>query len=579
MTYDKDQDLRTGIAGVHDVLGRENINVDMKKTEEVKRVESIFLPQPESFKNKTINFTLIQLPHDERSGTAVFPLGLGYLARILRDIGVTVKIIDAHAEQLSVDDVVLKINEQKPDFVGIGALSTQYGIVKLFSKKIKKLLPDVPIIVGAQLAHYSYDVVLKNTLVDVCVVGEGEITIQDLVYNFNKLENVKGIAFRDPNGNVVQNAPRQRIKNPDIIPFPAWDLFHMDYYLTAGFFGSSSKRTMNVLASRGCPYSCTFCSLSFPNVTYRSSENVIAEILELKNLYGVDGIIFSDELFVISKKRVLDFCEKIKPVGIEWGGQGRANVVNDDKDFLKAMKDAGAVYIGYGLESATDEILSSMMKKTSRQQNYNAVDAARSVGLKVVAQYMMGFPGENLNSIRETVKFFKELDYCPPLGLETQPFISLTTALPGSQLYVDCLASGLIKDEDEYLEQITTGYFYNKEVVVNLTDFSDEELLGFKMAAEQEIYENVVNNAIKNNRFFVYKFLIERIIREVKLHGIKHTLAVIKQKLKKIILKSLREPRNIFDKSNLLPSMQTDYITRTDYRRLLKDGLSKKESE
>lgn len=579
MQHDDKVILRTGIAGVHDVLGRENINVDMKKTEEVKRVETIFLPQPKTFKKKRIHFTLIQLPHDERSGTAIFPLGLGYLARILRDIGVTVDVIDAHAEQLTVSEVVLKIKDKNPDYVGISALSTQYGIVKSFSKKIKEIKPELPIILGAQLAHYSYDVVLNNTLVDVCVIGEGEITIQDLVYNFEKLDEIKGIAYRDSKKNIVKNAARQRIKNPDIIPFPAWELFNMDYYLTAGFFGSNSKRTMNVLASRGCPYSCTFCSLSFPNVTYRSSENVIAEILELKKLYGIDGIIFSDELFVISKKRVLDFCQKVKPLGIEWGGQGRANVVDDDTEFLQAMKDAGAVYIGYGLESATDKILSGMMKKTSRKQNYNAVVAARSVGLKVVAQYMMGFPGENLESIRETVKFFKELDYCPPLGLETQPFISLTTALPGSQLYVDCLANGLIKDEDEYLEKITTGYFYNKDVVVNLTDFSDEELLGYKTAAEQEIYENVVNNAIKNDPFFLYKFLIERILREIKLHGIRSTSHVIRQKLSKLILKFLKDPRKIFDKSNLLPSMQTDYVTKTDYRRLLKDELRKNPSE
>ncbi|MDA7455169.1 B12-binding domain-containing radical SAM protein [Planktomarina temperata] len=579
MSKDAKDELRIGIAGVHDVVGRENINLTMKKDEEIKRLESIFIDAPETFQRGVISVSLIQLPHDERSGTAIFPLGLGYLARILRDIGVEINIIDAHAEQLSVEEVVERVNEFSPDFIGISALSTQYGIVKDFSNKIKKKNSDLPIILGAQLAHYSYNVVLNNTLVDVCVIGEGEITIQDLIYNFDTLNSVKGIAFRNESGTIVQNSARQRIKNPDIIPFPAWDLFNMDYYLTAGFFGSNSKRTMNILASRGCPYSCTFCSLSFPNVTYRSSDNVIAEINELRRLYGIDGIIFSDELFVISKKRVLDFCEKIKPLGIEWGGQGRANVVDDDIEFLEKMKDAGAVYIGFGLESATDEILSNMMKKTSRVQNYNAVKSARSVGLKVVAQYMMGFPGESINSINETIEFFKELDYCPPLGLETQPFISLTTALPGSQLYVDCVKNGLIKNEDEYLEKITTGYFYNKDVVVNLTDFSDEELLGYKMAAEQEIYETMLNNAIKNNPFFVYRFLLERIFREIQLHGITKTAVVIRTKLYKLLMKFLHNPKSIFDKSNLLPSMQSDYITRVDYRRLLRNELKSMEND
>lgn len=572
MTSDNETGFRIGIAGVHDIIGRENLNVVMKKNEEVKQIENVYIPQPESFKKKSLTFTLVQLPHDERSGTAVFPLGLGYLARILRDIGVKVNVIDAHAERLSIDEAVSKIAQLSPDFIGVSALSTQYGVVKQFSKKIKKLRPNVPIILGAQLAHYSSNVVLENTLVDVCVIGEGEITIQDLIYNFENLNSVKGIAFKDLEGKIVVNSPRPRIKNPDIVPFPAWDLFNMEYYLSAGFFGSTAKKTMNVLASRGCPYSCTFCSLSFPNVTYRSNENVIDEILELKRLYGIDGIMFSDELFVISKKRVLEFCEKIKQIGIQWGGQGRANVVDDDVPFLQAMKDAGAIYIGYGLESATDEILSSMMKKTSRKQNYNAVQSARKVGLTVVAQYMMGFPGESIKSIRETIQFFKDLDYCPPLGLEASPHISLTTALPGSQLYVDCLRSGLIKDEDEYLEKVTTGYFHNKSVVVNLTEFSDEDLLGFKHLAEQEIYESMLNNAIKTDRLFVIKFLLRRIKTEVALHGLFKTLGVIVHKLKKIGLAAVKRPRTLFLQSNFLPSQKVDYIRRVNYRSRLYDN-------
>lgn len=564
------KELKVGIAGVHDVAGRENLNINMKKAETVTKLDTIFLDKPANFDTTGLTFILIQLPHDERSGTAVFPLGLGYLARVLQDIGVSVEIIDAHAERMSTEDVVQRVKNSNPDFLGISALSTQYGIVKKFASLIKPIHPDIPIVLGAQLAHYSFDTVLKKTEVDICVIGEGEITIQDIVYNFNNLDQVQGIAYKNETGDVLINKARQRIKNPDIIPFPAWDLFNMDYYLTAGFFGSNSKKSMNVLASRGCPYSCTFCSLSFPNVTYRSSENIIGEITELKEKYGIDGIIFSDELFVISKKRVIDFCKQVKPLGIEWGGQGRANVVDDDLEFLQTMRDAGAVYIGYGLESATDEILSSMMKKTSRKQNYNAVVNARKAGLKVVAQYMMGFPGESIASVRESVEFFKELDYCPPLGLEASPFISLTTALPGSQLYVDCINKGIIKDEDEYLEKITTGYFHNKEVVVNLTDFSDDELLGLKTAAEQEIYDSMLKNAIQRDKFFVYKFLLKRILTEIQLHGFRKTLGVIFLKLGKIVVKLTENPKSVFNKKTLLPSMQTDYITKIDYRQKLK---------
>ena len=318
---------------------------------------------------------------------------------------------------------------------------------------------------------------------------------------------------------------------------------------------------MNVLASRGCPYSCTFCSLSFPNVTYRSVDNVIQEIRHLIEHYGVDGVTFADELFVIDKKRVYEFCKKLKPLGIVWGAQGRANIVNDDERLLREMKEAGAAYIGFGLESSTSELLKKMQKKTTVEQNKNCMKAAQKVELRVVAQYMFGFPGETLESIREGVEFFKDVKYCPPVGLDGDCHISLTTALPGSQLYEDCKKTGLIGDEDEYLTKISRGYFYNEDVIINLTSFSNEELLDLKYAAQEAMRKNYLEAMKKEEPLFLLKHRIRHVYDIYYIFGAKALLSKMARTFLKVMVGLFRgDLRKVRIWRDLSSFNQTDYI-------------------
>ena len=429
------------------------------------------------------------------------------------------------------------------------------------------------IIVGAQLAHYNAKTVLENTDVDICVRGEGEITIQDIIYNLKDLSSVKGITYKDQNNVIHKNPDRERIANPDLIPYPYYEIFDMDYYFKQSIFGAPVKRSINVLSSRGCPYSCTFCSLSFPNVTYRSVDSVIAEIKYLKDNYGVDSILFADELFVISKKRVYEFCEKVKPLKIKWGGQGRANVVDDDVKLIKAMKSSGCQYIGYGLESATNEMLSAMQKKSTVKQNANAIRVAKEQKLIVVAQYMFGFPGETIETIKNSIDFFKEIGYCPPLGLYSEPHISITVPLPGSQLYEDCKAKGIIKDEDEFLEKISLGYHFNKNIIVNLTDFTDNELYELKVNTEKIMWENYISYLKEKNAFYSIKFAFDRLYKTWQSLGSLLFLKKIIIKVIKLIVKKDEKFSKFMvpDYSNV----KTDYIYKpTDPVSRLKSSLN-----
>lgn len=556
---------RHGSAGMHDLIDVQNINRTLKKNEILSEFKSIYLKPPSTFQRGRQKMLLVQGPHDERAGTAMFPLGLGYIARVLVDIGVEVEVLDAHAEKLSPEETLERVKNNNCHIIGITALSTQYGFVKWLVNEVKQDRPNVTIIVGGQLAHYNSHTLIENSMTDICVIGEGEITVQDIIYNMEDLAKVSGIAFRDGDGQYRRNPDRPRIFNPDVIPFPYWDAFNMDYYFTAGVF-SRARRAVNILSSRGCPYSCTFCSLSFPNVTYRSVDNVVEEIQLLKDRYDVNGVMFCDELFVIDKKQVYEFCEKLKPLNISWGGQGRANIVNDDEKLLRAMKEAGAAYIGYGLESSTNEMLKKMEKKATLQHNINCVKTAQKVGLVVVAQYLFGFPGENLESVKAGIEYFKEVNYCPPLGSQAACHISLVTPLPGSELYEECKRNGMILNEDEYLRNISIGYFHNKEVVVNLTSFSDDELLDLKYATQEIMAQNHLEWLRSQGWLFTAKSAI-RSIREIyQYEGLFLLVVRLARRTKRTIAQLLRGGVGKLRIWNALypgSEVKTDYIYRS----------------
>ena len=229
---------RKGRAGMHDLIEGENINRTLKQKEKLERIQSIYLEPPSGYRRGTHKMLLIQGPHDKREGAALFPLGLGYIARVLDDIGVGIEVLDAHAEAHSPEETLAALKKKEFDLVGITALSTQYGFVKWIAKEIKAFQPQAKIIVGAQLAHYNPHTLIEHTCVDVAVIGEGEITIQDIIYNLDDLSGVNGIGYRTPGGRYQRNPDRVRIYNAEAIPFPKWDAFKMDHYFTVGFLAA-----------------------------------------------------------------------------------------------------------------------------------------------------------------------------------------------------------------------------------------------------------------------------------------------------------------------------------------------------
>ena len=470
---------------------------------------------------------LVQPPHISGGISRVpdaFPLSLAYIAKPLMKKH-DVEVLDIWACGYDNSEVKEIIRQKDFDAVGISALCTQYSYVKWISKEIKSI-KDKPVVLGGLLATNSTDIVLKNTEVDICILGEGEETIVDLLDNLDELDEVEGIAYKD-RGEIIRNKPRGLISDLDDIEFPAWELFPAETYITSSTY-MDEGRQMSVVVGRGCPYRCTYCSRSFDNVRYRSVDNVISEIKELIKRYNIQTVRFADELIVVNKKRTSELCDKIKPLGIKWTCQGRVNTV--DYTLLTKMKESGCIRIGYGIESGSQKILDIMNKRVTIKQAEEAIAATRRAGIELWPQFMFGMVGETKDTIRETI------DFCKRNHLSV-PGMSPATPLPNTWLYDHAMKKGMIEDEEKYLEGLP-GTF---KLYMNMTDMDDDQYLELKDSAIHEI-----NDAyIKYRRFHPsllykdYSFKLKKAVSYARKKGLVNLFKGLYNSLRK-------DPRSLF---------------------------------
>ena len=411
-----------------------------------------------------------------------FPVGLGYLTSRLLEEDHEVEVLDIWANQISEEDLVRAIPNLEYDVVGITALSTQYNYVKWLAQQLKRH-NDKPIVVGGPLATFSPEIVLKHMQVDICVLSEGDISFPNLVNNLGKPEKVNGIVYLK-NSEVTYTAVQEYVCDLDSLGFATRDrnIFATDIYIQNGYLdGHPEINALNVMSNRGCPWQCNFCSRTYKSARLRSIPHVIEEINMLKEEFRVGAIFFNDELLVLSRKRTYELCEAIKPLNVKWCGQARVDTV--DLDLLKCMKDAGCVDVGLGIESGSQTILDAMNKKSTVEQNLSALTAVKEAGLETVVQCIYGYPGENSDTINETIDFFRRADTLH------QGFFVLTP-LPGTTLYNQCLEQGIIVNEDEYLSNLDAGYNTSRDALVNLTAFNINEFYEKKYYMEDKITLN-----------------------------------------------------------------------------------------
>ena len=386
---------------------------------------------------------VLLVAYDNGSYIHEFPLGIAYIASALRNAGHEVTIYNQDKFHYSQEHLTDYLTRNRFEVVGLGIIAGYYPYIKLIeiSEAIKRVNPRPIYILGGHGPSPTPEYFLKKTGADVIVVGEGDITVTELLAaleNKKPLASVKGIAYLE-NGRLVTTERRELVKDLDELPFPAWDLFPVDYYSLIRLpHANNTDRVFPVLSGRGCPFRCNFCYRMDDGYRPRTSEGIIEEIQILKKYYNITYIEFSDELFMTSPQRTAALCEAFIKAGlnIKWWCNGRLNYAKPD--ILKAMKKAGCVFINYGIESMDEATLKTMNKNLNPEQIVSGIKATLAEGISPGFNIIFGNIGETAETLQKGVDFL--LKYDDHAQLRT---IRPVTPYPGCDLYYHAIEHGL----------------------------------------------------------------------------------------------------------------------------------------
>lgn len=380
-------------------------------------------------------------------GGLIPPIGLLSIASFLESKNYHVQIIDPLVANLYEKKLKTILKEENFDVIGIPAFTNTILDTYYTAKLCKKSLPHVKVVVGG--VHAS--ILPKRTItecasIDYLVVGEGEFTLGELLRHLKtgvpSLKNIKGLVFRNKNGRIILNKTRELIGDINILPPPAYHLLDMSKYIP---HPTQYKvlPSYPVIAQRGCPFNCAFCSAHIVHgrkVRFKSVNNLIKEIEFLRSRYGAKGIHLQDSTFTINRSYVVEFCQELikRKIKIVWDINTRVDCVDDKLLFL--MKKAGLWMINFGLESGNQVSLDLLNKKITLLQIGRVIEMTRKHGIITFSTWILGLPGENEKMVRRTISFAKEI------GTELILFF-LPVPYPGAELVDICRDDGGFREK------------------------------------------------------------------------------------------------------------------------------------
>lgn len=343
------------------------------------------------------------------------PLGILYIAAVLEQNNIDVKVIDAAVDGLTIPSLLQKIEQNAFDIIGITSTTFSFYSSVELAKKIKLLNNDIKIIIGGPHISAVPEDVMKNDCFDFGVIGEGEFSFLELIKNINEnddiLKNIKGIIYREKDGTIVKTEKRPLIENLDVLPFPARHLVDMTKYKPQPNDNRATPK-ISMITSRGCPYLCIFCGKSVFGATYRSfsPKYIVSEIKHVIDKYKAKDIAFIDSLFTVSQERVENICNEIlkNKIKVTWTCTVRANVIKDKKIF-KLMKKAGCWRVRIGIESGDVNISKLINKNLDFNHLFNVVSWADEVGLQPKGFFMIGHFTETEETIKKSIELAKKL--------------------------------------------------------------------------------------------------------------------------------------------------------------------------
>lgn len=421
--------------------------------------------------------------------TPIFPpLGLAYIAGVLKENEIEVRILEANAHNLSHLQIAKCINEYSPDFVGLTSTTSlieeAHEIARLCPKKIKVVIG------GIHASSMPEETMKKFERFDYLIRGEGEFAMLELVQK-KTIPKIKGLSYREGK-KIIHNPDRELNDKLDELPFPSRELLPMDKYFSVG---AKQKPSDYIISSRGCPYQCIFCAdhlVHGRKFRFRSPENIIREVEEIYEK-GARDWDFVDDNFTLISERVEKFCDMMIEKGLNKKMSWRcSNGIRVDKitpELLKKMKRAGCYMVSLGIESGNEEILDNMKKSTNLEKVRQAVKWCREAGIETRGLFMFGNLGENKKTMQDTINFSKKLD------LDTATF-HITIPFPKTDYWEIIIKEGKIYPKS-YRDYIAYG-----NVIFQHGGLDEKTLIDMQKKAYKEFYfrPRILIRALKNIR-------------------------------------------------------------------------------
>jgi len=504
--------------------------------------------------NKKLKIFFCNVPI-RREPSSFPPVACTTLCKILLEAGYYVYFYDIDARRPTLNKVIQFVKSKRFDVVAISAVvSTSYKYVKEFTNMIKKISPEVKVILGGNLAA-SYEIILKKCGVDICAIGEGDKSILNIVNHLNKngnsinykqISKVRGITFLDSKGE-CRFTGYEKLIDADQIEQPDYEFLEkysninqyilnpLSRYDFACDNRSYEKKRRNkklatIFASRGCVNKCTFCHRWIPRYRIIFAKKVVDYMKYMIDRYNVGFFCIDDESFGESRRWLEEFIYLVKPLDVLFQIDGaRVSIVKRDLSILKRLKDVGLVAVYFGMESGSNKILNIMEKNVNVEDNLLAAKACINVGIYTIIQLIIGMPGENDNTIKQTIDFLKKVAELSPYIPDTST--NYLQALPGSPCYEYLRYKGLlgnsIDDEEKYLLKVSN---------INAADFRQYVNVSESSLDRVRLWNAKVNIIPKIHWLKAHKWNIRsNLIYKSMLHGDKKKSYSLITRVKKVL--------------------------------------------
>lgn len=413
------------------------------------------------------------------------PVPLIHLAAVLQEHDHQPSILDfsIFSHKRDIDDILLeqiltkKLNEEKPDVVGINCFTTlHFTTTRKISAIVKKYQPNLPIVIGGTHPSLFADDILKNvTSIDYIVIGEGEIQMAMLANalrdkDMEKLKEIPSFVYRDSQQKIIHNERNDYISDLDSLPQPAWDLINFsDYSLDLSSWYNPKNLSFNtcvpILTSRSCPFSCNFCACyaTMGRVfRRRSPQKVVDEIQMLHEKQGQNYFGFIDDNVNLDKQHLIQICDEIlkRNLNIHYETTCGTHIASLNEEVIDALADSGCAFVRLPIEHGNDYIRNEVIgKKLEREKIYAAASYLKKRKIFTASMFIMGFPEETKESLDDTYKMICDLKLDLNYVFNIIPF-------PGTRVFQQATKEGLFIDNFD-LDNLWKG-------VINLDPVQDE---------------------------------------------------------------------------------------------------------